>query len=310
MNYFRENHHQGNSTIVGYDLVLVGCAVVSILSGSCQTPFEPETKYVPELAVYTVLFAEQQTIYARVTSVMRTESGVSEPVRGASVIISGGGEIFSLADTASISNGDTVSFYAGRGHIVSGIPYTVSVTHDGYLPVTADAVVPASNAKIQNYFAYVHLFDQFVSDYIDFNVNVSPIARAAFVQLQLEYRGIDSSGAFHSDSFNVLPIDSLNPFTELRSASSLRVTVTSNQYGHAVDLASQAAKKMKVSHRYIDIIVTQIDDNLYRFFITSSRTLDPLAMRTDKLIFSNIFNKTGAGIIAGASVDTTRIFLY
>ena len=110
-------------------------------------------------------------------------------------------------------------------------------------------------------------------------------------------------------NFNVLPVDSLNPFIELGSTSfPLRVDTT--LYQNAFGLARQYAGSLRRSHLYADVIVTQVDNNLYRFFITSNNTANPLLMRTDKIIFSNIFNNAGTGIVAGASIDTTRIFLF
>jgi hypothetical protein len=145
---------------------------------------------------------------------------------------------------------------------------------------------------------------------IGLKVHVSGSASAEFVQMFVECRGLDNSGNFTVASFNVIPVDSLNPFTETRSVTTIPVNVDISKYKNAFNLAHQRAASLRYSHLYVDIIVTQIDDNLYRFFITSTRTVSPLLMRTDKIVFSNIFNNVGTGIVAGASIDTTRIFLF
>lgn len=290
------------------------CILTSLFSLSCNQPFQPEVQYTPKLNVYSILFADAQAVYVRVMPVLDSPSGVSQPVHGASVQLFGnesGMPIrgISLADTSEVIDGDTVSFYYAPVHIVPGGNYYVSVAHDGYPPATANVTVPFGYATIPDQGTYTILRKAYnVNSEINFEVSLSGLASAAFVQMLVEYRGIDSAGDFHMGSFSVLPIDSLNPFIEVE-ATSLPITIDTVQYQTAFNLAELSAIHLKNYHMYVNIIVTQVDDNLYRFFITSMRTLNPLVMRTDKIIFTNIFNRAGTGIIAGASVDTTRIFL-
>ncbi len=280
--------------------------LISIISLSCNNPFQPADNYIPRLNVYSVLFAEQHTAYVRVTSVYKSRFGESEPVHGASVTLAGEGETVSLVDTTAVIDGDTASFYYAPVHIASGGKYAVSVMKDAYPPAIASVTIPVSNMTLQNWTTYI---GRLSTGDLNFKVNVSKLAAAVFARVVVEVRGLDSLGTFHLRVFNVSPIDSLNPFKELEDTT-LSVSINPDQYSNALTLAEQSSDSMKVSHTYVDIIVTQVDDNLYRFFITSTRTLDPLAMRTDKLIFSNIFDKAGTGIVAGASVDTTRVILH
>ncbi len=284
--------------------------LVSFASLSCNNPFQPEIEYTPKLNVYSVLFAEQQAVYVRVTSVMKSPSDVSQPVHGASVSLSGNGQYVNLVDTTAVIDGDTVSFYFAPFHITSGGNYSIHVFHDGYPPVSARVTIPVSYIKIQNWGSYSGLLsaDEARAN-ITFKVNMSGLTRAAFIQMFLEYRGLDASGKFHVGAFNVTPVDSLNPFKELETTT-LQVSVDATDYNNALKIAKRNVSKMKVAHLYAGIVVTQIDDNLYRFFITSNRSLNPLVMRTDKIIFSNIMRNSGTGIIAGAAVDTTRIILF
>jgi len=170
--------------------------------------------------------------------------------------------------------------------------------------------VPSGYASIPDQNNYSILMNpKNVKTDIGLTVNLSGTASAAFVQMLVECRGIDDSGKFHVASFNVIPVDSLNPFREV-TASVLPVDVDITRYKDAYNFAQQYADSLMLYHLYVEIIVTQVDDNLYRYFITSTRTLSPLLMRTDKIIFSNIFNDAGTGIVSGVSVDTTRVFLY
>ena len=290
---------------------------LSLLFLCCNQPFQPEVQYQPKLNVYSVLFANAQTVYVRVTPVEQSPSGVTQPIHGAVVTLMGNGPngapgtIVTLTDTTAIIDGTTASFYYAPAYINPGSSYTLSVFMDGYPRADAIASVPFGYATIPDQNAYsVMQNPKNVKTDIDLRVQLSGLASAEFVQMSVECRGIDSSGIFTVASFNVIPVDSLNPFTETGAVTSLPLDVDISQYKNAFSQAHDYATHLQHSHLYVDIIVTQIDDNLYRLFITSTRSANPLLMRTDKVVFNNIFNNAGTGIVAGASIDTTRIFLF
>ncbi len=274
-------------------------------------------QYTPELNVYSVLFANAQAVYVRVAPVEQSPSGVTQAIHGASVKLLGNeingiaGQSITLNDTTATVDGNTVSFYYAQANIVPGSSYTVSVVQNGYPPTYASVSVPFGYATIPDQNAYsIFQNPKNVSSDINLEIHLSALASAEFVQMLVECRGLDSSGSFQVASFNVIPVDSLNPFTETDAITTLETNVDISQYKNAFSLAHQYATTLTHSHLYVDIIVTQIDDNLYRFFITSTRSASPLLMRTDKIVFSNIFNHAGTGVVAGASIDTTRIFLF
>ena len=286
--------------------------LASLFSLSCNQTFQPEVNYKPRLNVYAVLFANAEVAYVRVMSVVESPTDVSEPVHGASVKLTRmlDGYSLSLVDTTEVIDGDTASFYYTPVRIFPGTFYSVSVEKSGYPPVTANVTVPFGYATVPEQGVYSAFRDpEYASSNLGVEAILSGLASAAFVQVLVEYRGLDSAGSFCVGAFNVMPIDSVNPFTEIEAAK-LPVSVNISQYKDAFALAKQATSRLKVSHMYVDIIVTQVNDNLYRFFVTSMRSLNPLSMRTDKIIFTNIFNKAGTGIVSGASIDTTRIFLF
>ncbi len=289
---------------------------ISLIALSCNNPFQPEEQYTPKLNVYSVLFANAQGVYVRVTPVVQSPSDVSQPVHGASVKLVGTGlndttvQTIALIDTTALINGVTSSFYYAPVHIIPGGSYQLSVAKDGYPPVSASTQIPFGYATIpdQNTYSILQNPKHITTD-INLTVNLSGLARAAFVQMFVECRGLDYSGNFIVALYNVIPVDSLNPFIEL-GATSFQLSVDTAQYKNAFNFASQHADSLRLSHLYVDVIVTQIDDNLYRYFITSTHTATPLLMRTDKIIFTDIFDNAGTGIVAGASIDTTRIFLF
>lgn len=289
--------------------------LVSLISLSCNQPFQPEIEYTPKLNVYAVLFSNSQSVYVRLTSVVKSPSDISQPVHGASVTLTGTGlngtqQLVTLSDTASVIDGDTASYYYAPVHIIPNDTYTISAVKDGYPPATASVSIPSAYATIPDQNGYSVLQNpKNVQTDIQFDVNLSGLASAVFAQVIVEYRGLDAAGNFHSGSFNVIPIDSLNPFTEIESTN-LYLSVDINLYQIEFKLAKQYADSLKVSHMYADIVVTQVDNNLYRYFITSTRTLNPLSMRTDKIVFTNIFDNAGTGVVGSAAIDTTRVFLF
>ncbi len=291
--------------------------LLSLISLNCSKPFEPEVQYAAKLNVYSVLFAKANAVYVRVTPVVQSPSDVTQAIHGASVILAGADAndksvpVTLLTDTTALVNGVLSSFYYAPVNIAPGRTYSISVIQKGYPTAIASAVVPFGYATVpsQNAYSVLQNPKDAASD-IQLKLSFSGLSSAEFIQMFVECRGLDSAGNFKSASFEVIPVDSLNPFTEINGITTLPVGVNISLYKNAFKTARLYGANLPHTHFYVDIIVTQIDDNLYRYFITSTRTANPLLMRTDKIIFSNIFGGAGTGIVAGASIDTTRIFLF
>ncbi len=285
--------------------------IASLTFLSCNAPFKPEVRYTPKLNVYSILFAGSHGVYARVLSLRDSLSpSVSQPVHDASVLLTGPGMPVELADTSYVTAGDTMSYYYAPTTIIPGASYTLSVTRDGYPTATATVSVPNGYATIPDQNSYSTLINpKTASSDIPLKIDLSSLSSAWMLQIYVECRGLDASGKFHVGYFNVIPVDTLRPFTEV-GATSFFTTIDIDAYRSAYKSGVQFADSLKLWHLYTNIVVTQIDDNLYRYFITSTHGASPLLMRTDKIIFSNIFDNAGTGIVTGASVDTTRIFLF
>ncbi|MFZ1080464.1 MAG: DUF4249 family protein [Candidatus Kryptoniota bacterium] len=281
---------------------------------SCNQPFQPKVEYTPKLVLYSVLFANDQNVVVRLTSTVSSANGnFSVPIHGADVRL---GTPFGfdvpLHDSTFINGNDTVSYYSLYFpiFIAGGEQYEITAKKEGYDSAYAMVTVPNSFVTIPDQDAYsVMMQPKDASNDILLKVFLSPSTRAEFNQVLVEYRGFDNSGQFHVGSVSVLPVDSTNPFNEVLS-SYVPLDINIYQYKSAFALAQLSADSLKRSHLYVDIIVTQVDDNLYRFFITSNRSGNLLSLRTDKIIFTNIFDQQGEGIVAAAAVDTTRVFLY
>jgi hypothetical protein len=292
--------------------LLFSAQLAAFAAISCNNPFQPEVAYTPKLNIYSVLFANSPAVYLRLMPVTKSPADIALPVHGASVTIEGTGlnGPAILKDTTAAVGSDSTSYYYAPVKILPGGSYSISVTQPGYPEADAHVDVPLSYAAFPDQTTYDGLQNpKHLHQEIQLTVNVSELASAAFVQVLVECRGIDQTGKLSTAYFSAFPVDSLNPFTEL-SSTNFPITVDTNDYKAAFNLADQFSQNLRPYHLYVDVIATQIDDNLYRYFITSHHSDTQLLMRTDKLIFSNIFNSAGTGIISGACVDTTRIFLY
>ena len=257
-------------------------------------------------------------------SVTKSQSDVQQPVHGARVTVMG---IFAtdttlfkvtLTDTTEVIDGDTTSFYYARAHIIPGGSYVVSVAKDGYPTATASVIVPYGYATIPDPGTYSILRDpKNAKSEINFNINLSQYASAEFVQMVIEYRGLDNAGNLHAGSFNVFPIDSLNPFTEIGSLvvpftvdglvdsvvnqglpAPLDIQVSDNDLGEAYGIAQKIALQLKDSKRVSDVLIPQ-DIDYPGLELNIDREQASLLGLTPKDVVDNVITAlTSDGMIA------------
>ncbi len=284
--------------------------LVSGISLSCSQSFQPQVDYKPRLVLYSILFSDEDGVYVRVTSTEDSrDGGISEPVHGARVwLVMPGGYTLSLVDSTIFTANDTASFYFANFRVFSGMQCTLTASKQGFDSVSATVTVPNSSVTIPDAESYAILRHPDSSTVNPlFAVNLSGSTAAFFYQVVLEYRGFDSTGQFRMGYVDVSGDGIENPFIEVSDRQvdeAVDITGYDAQFHHTESLAGS----LKQSHLYLDIIVTKIDDPLYRFILTSGRFANPLSMRTDKIIFSNVLN--GVGLVGSAAVDTTRIYLF
>lgn len=295
--------------------------LISLLSLSCNQPFQPVTNYKPRLAMYAILFADQSGVYVRLSGSSNSMKGdVTQPVHGADVGMVALLNAYSSADTSNgvphtvslkeefaVNSGDTDYYYYSPTTVLPRMSYDVTASKEGYDSVSAYVTVPGSFVTIPDKYTYTALrLPDSSSVNPNFNVMLNG-SSAYFVQLLIEYRGFDSKGSLQSGFVDATGSSPADPFIQVKN-SIIPFSVTRLYYASRLAYAKQLAGSLRQSHLYADIVVTQVDDPLYRFYLTSGRWTDPLAMRTDKVVFSNVTN--GNGIVGAAAVDTTRIFLF
>ncbi len=288
----------------------------SVFLTSCNQPFQPIVNYKPQLAMYSILFANKQGVYVRLFSTTGSIDGsVNNRVHGAEVGLlmktvtydTAGYDTVWTEELDSVSYRDTSYYYYSPMMISSAGFYGIVAEKSGYPPVCAFATVPYSFVTIPDSKSYAALR---FPDSVDYNpyfwINLGGSV-AYFPQIFIEYRGFDSTGAFHSGFINASGSTPTDPFIQSMQYG-VQYTVDRFVYSSQFDEVRRVAGNLTEVHFYVDVVVTQLDDPLYRFYITSGRWYNPLAMRTDRPIYSNVIN--GEGIVGGAAVDTTRIFLY
>lgn len=294
-------------------LLLLTCSIFV----SCNQPFQPVIDYKPKLVMYSILFANESGVYVRLSSTTSQLKGdVTQPLHGASVTLvtafqagvgGGGSPTIAMKESYTVTSGDTDYYYYAPVYAVSGMTYGIEAEKEGYDSVSAFVTVPRSFVTIPDINTYSALrFPDSTDVNPNFDVSLSG-SSAYFVQLAVEYRGFDSTGNFRSGFVDATGSSPANPFSQV-TASSITFAVSRIYYSARLAFAKHLAGNLKQSHFYADIIVTQLNDPLYRFYLTSGRWNDALAMRTDKVVFSNVTN--GQGVVGAAAVDTTRIFLF
>ena len=294
--------------------------LLSLFSLSCNQPFQPEVDYKPKLVMYAVLFSNDTTVNVRLTSTSKTaDSSINNSVHGAEVFVvipvshydstyRFTGDTVALAESTIVSGGDSISYYTGHMHIQSGNSYWIQAEKKSFDPIFASVTVPNSLVSVPTPEVYSILRQpaQATSDPV-FNITLSNYAVAWFPQIYIEYRGFDANGELHVGYVSLVRPSGQDPFTQLATPN-VSFAFSRELYATQLKAAQQLVKSLTLSHIYVDVIVTQVNDPLYRFYLTSGRWSNPLVMRTDRIIFSNVGN--GEGIMGAAAVDTTRIYLY
>ncbi len=273
--------------------------------------------------MYSILFANKQGVYVRLYSTIGSMNGnVDTPVHDAGVELIVPGNLYSPADSTGQASMDTVQlkesdsvtaasdtnfYYYSPMTISSGGVYEIVAQKSGYKPVSSYVSVPYSFVTIPDTRSYPALrYPDSVNYDPYFNIDLGGSV-AYFAQLFIEYRGFDNNGNFHSGFVNASGNMPQDPFIQ-STASQVQYNIDRLSYASTLSSVTRLASGLKNFHLFADIVVTQLDDPLYRFYLTSGRWTNPLVMRTDRPIFSNVNN--GLGIVGAAAVDTTRIFLF
>ena len=273
--------------------------------------------------MYAVLFSNDTTVNVRLTSTSKTaDSSINNSVHGADVSIitsnynhdptdstykNMSGTVV-LAESTIFVGRDSVSYYTAHTRVVGGQNYEIIAKKDGYDPLFANTSVPYSKVSVPTPQVYSILRQpsQVNSD-PNSNITLSYPTVAWFPQLVIEYRGFDGNGQLHVGYVDLIGQGAADPFIQL-SGYNVSFSVDRSYYADRLKAAESNGNALAFYHIYVDVIVTQVNDPMYRFYLTSGRWSNPLVMRTDKVIFSNVFG--GNGILGAAAVDTTRIYLY
>lgn len=297
--------------------------LASLFSVSCNQPFQPKVEYVPQLVLYSVLFSNDTTVYVRLSAMSdEADSSFNTAVHGAEVYLVRHHGYYDYADStlrditdtavfaesSAFAGEDTVYYYKTFTRIVPGGLYTLTAKKEGYNSITGATLIPYSRVTVPTkaVYAILRLPSEATSNVV-FDVALTSPTVAWFPEVAIEYRGFDANGRLHAGYVDVMGQGSQEPFRQV-SNYDVSFSVPHEYYADRLKEAQQLTKDLALCHYYVDVIVTQINDPLYRFYITSGRWNDPLVMRTDKIVYSNL--QGGLGVLGAAAVDTTRIYLY
>ncbi len=287
-------------------LVYLGTAMIL---QACNSPFRPDQSYSPKLVVYGIAFRGDTTLTVRVetdSNVPISDSSSETKINGLSgtLFSSTGGNVENLADQYL----NNLNFLVGHVTMSGRSRLMLVVSAKDYPDCTARLTVLDSGIIYPAYYTISILRQPGDADKDpSFMIYPSSMASAMRLDMKLIYNGTDQFGRSVSGT---IP---LNPSFQRDSTSYfLRIDGVTTEVGFRLsDYAiaySQALSKL-VSGKVVAVVrLLQIDATLYNYYSISNGFNDPMTMRTEKPLFSNV--NGGLGFFASASYDSVTIPVY
>ena len=305
-----------------FGLILVG-------GMGCENSFDPKGAYTEQLAVYSILSSRSDTQYVRVYRTYNPfgfnplENTSDTPVQNAQVTLTEGSNEYQLKDT-TIQRVDK-SRYTDDLHAYVGYPfalqrgrvYTLTVRSDRG-NVNASVSVPGPG-RIDANNAFVMAEPERFRDDISLTIRISPVTRGYLVRIYLDFEYLDRgnwvlrraevpfSVSAGSDGAPILVyprltqrrmdlIVSAEPVDFSLAAYQALLTQLEQQYGQ------QGFRPVSAT-----FILTQVENNLYKYYNIVNGFQDEYSIRTDLPDFSNI--RGGVGLFGAMTDDSTVVDL-
>jgi hypothetical protein len=310
-------------------ILLLGLPAIGllILTG-CENAFSPKGPYTQQLVVYSILTSRSDTQYVRVYRTYNPsgfnplENTTDTYVRGAHVIITGAAGAYELRDT-TITRVDQSRYPANLGAyiaypmpIATGTTYSLQVVSDQG-SVTATASVPGKGTIVPNN-QYVLQNPGKYSEDISATIYMSSITRGYVIRLYLDFEYDEGSTVKHVRT--EVPISTFgqmdgNPqfnYPRLRRRDLSRFVPVETIY-FPLDAYEFLLGFLKVRYSSsvrlltATFILTQVDDNLYKYYNIVNGFQDEFSIRTDSPDFTDI--RGGVGVFGAMSEDSTVVDL-
>jgi len=307
-----------------FGLLALGLLILT----SCQNAFTPKGPYTQELVVYSILTTRSDTQYVRVYTTYNPsgfnplESTTDTYVRGAQVTITSAAGAYELRDT-TITRFDQSRYPASLGAyiaypmpIVAGNPYSLEVVSNQG-SVTATTSVPGKGTIVSNN-QYVLREPGKYSEDISATIYMSSITRGYLFRLYIDFEYDEGGTVKHVrtevpiSTFGDVEGDPQFNYPRLNRRDLGRfvpvetVSLPLNAYEF---LLAYLRVRYSPSLRLLSatFILTQVEENLYKYYNIVNGFQDRYSIRTDSPDYSNI--RGGLGVFGAMSEDSTVISL-
>ncbi len=277
---------------------------------ACNSPFQPQQVFSPELVVYGIAYRGDSTLVVRIETNSQApvkDTSASEQITGLSGLLVNGTSGATTPLAAEYISGRNV--LTGRALLESGTSLILTVRAPGYLTCTSSVTVLDSGTIYPSYFTTSVMRDPASGGQPDpqFTIYPSSLTSAIRLTMVLYYRGTGPDKTPVSGEIKVNP-----SYQKDTTSSFLRVNgaVTSVQFklSDYTDAYAQALGKITSGTVTAVLRLVQIDATLYDFYSIANGFNDPLTMQTEKPVYTNV--KNGLGFFGSAADDSLTIQVY
>ncbi len=296
--------------IVSFRLPILFSIFGVLVLQACNSPFQPQQVFSPELVVYGIAFRGDSTLVVRIETNSETpvnDTSNSEQIAGLSGSLVNGtsGETTALA--AEYVNGR--NFLTSRAVLASGTNLNLTVHAPGYLTCTSSVTVLDSGIIYPSYYTTSVMRDPASGGQPDPQFTIYPSALTSAIRLTmvLDYSGTGPDNTPVSGEIEVNPSyqkDTTSSFLRINGA----VTQVQFKLSAYTSAYSQALGKITSGTVTAVLRLVQIDATLYDFYSIANGFNDPLTMQTEKPVYTNV--KNGLGFFGSAADDSLTIQVY
>ncbi len=283
--------------------------LIFFLLQGCDSPFQVKQDYSPQLVVYGIAFRGDSSLVIRVETNSRTpvtDSTVSNQISGLSGTLLNQTTGTSVQLSSSFIN--NVNLLQSNVKIDPKTKFLLQVSANGYSPCSSSLIVLDSGIIYPTYWTTSVLRDPSVGlQDPDFTIYVSPLAAAIRVTMSVRYQGISPKGEPVSGEISVNPAyqqDTTSYFLRVNGQTTDVTFLTADYVKEFVE-ATGAIKSGTIT---AVIKLFQIDAALYDYYSIANGFNDPLTMRTEKPVYTNITG--GLGFFGSASYDSLSVQVY
>lgn len=307
--------------------VCVAAAVLSsLLAMGCNQNLDPRGPYQQQLVVYSILSARSDTGFVRVYTTYNPPgynplgNTADTDVRNASVVLTDDSTSYRFIETVipredkTRYNSDLVEYIAHPFGVRFGKTYHVTVSSsEGN--ASATVTVPGKGAIIANN-PYVLKSPDKYTESINATIFVTPPSFGYLVRIYIEYDALVGQTWTHIRSEIPSSIAQVNgsdiQFTYPKLTRRVTGLIQPN-INVSFSLAAYSAFFSTLRSQYgldgfkftsATFILTQVEENLYKYYNLANGFQDPYSIRTDLPDFSNIAGGLG---IFGAMVDDSVV---